>query len=315
MHNKANFCAVLFLGILKYSIALQSPFENDVFENNDIESAPVPIVIWHGMGDTCCNPMSMGSIVKFLHQSIPGVYVKSLKIGSNFLEEMENSFLMNSNDQIDLACNEIKNDTLLRNGYNAIGFSQGGQFLRAVAQRCPNPAMKTLITFGGQHQGVYGFPRCPGENATLCDYVRKLLNIGAYVDWIQKHLVQAQYWHDPLHEDEYKAKSIFLADINNERVRNETYKTNLKKLENFVMIMFLQDHMVDPKESEWFGYYKPGQSNDILKLQDTELYKEDWLGLKEMDQKGKLHFLEIDADHLSISLKWFKENVVDKFLV
>ena len=36
------------------------------------------------------------------------------------------------------------------NGYNAIGFSQGGQFLRGVAQKCPG--MKNLISFGGQHQ-------------------------------------------------------------------------------------------------------------------------------------------------------------------
>lgn len=39
--------------------------------------------------------------------------------------------------------------------YNAIGFSQGSQFLRAVAQRCPQ-GMRKLISFGGQHQGVYG---------------------------------------------------------------------------------------------------------------------------------------------------------------
>jgi len=31
-------------------------------------------------------------------------------------------------------------------------------------------------------------------------------------------VVQAQYWHDPLHEDEYKQRSVFLADINQERV-------------------------------------------------------------------------------------------------
>lgn len=29
-------------------------------------------------------------------------------------------------------------------------------FRRAVAQRCPNPPMKNLVTLGGQHQGVYG---------------------------------------------------------------------------------------------------------------------------------------------------------------
>jgi len=32
-------------------------------------------------------------------------------------------------------------------------------------------------------------------------------------------VVQAEYWHDPLHEDEYKQRSVFLADINQETVR------------------------------------------------------------------------------------------------
>ena len=43
--------------------------------------------------------------------------------------------------------------------YNALGFSQGGQFLRGIAQKCPQ-GMKNLITFGGQHQGIYGLPKC-----------------------------------------------------------------------------------------------------------------------------------------------------------
>jgi len=34
--------------------------------------------------------------------------------------------------------------------------------------------------------------------------------------YIQESLVQASYWHDPLKEDEYQKKNIFLADINNE---------------------------------------------------------------------------------------------------
>ena len=32
-------------------------------------------------------------------------------------------------------------------------------------------------------------------------------------------LVQAEYWHDPLNEKEYREKSVFLADINQEKVR------------------------------------------------------------------------------------------------
>lgn len=32
-------------------------------------------------------------------------------------------------------------------------------------------------------------------------------------------MVQAEYWHDPLKEEDYRKSSIFLADINQERVR------------------------------------------------------------------------------------------------
>ena len=52
--------------------------------------------------------------------------------------------------------------------------------------------MRNLVSVGGQHQGVYGFPRCPGESVTLCNLMRELLNYGAYVDEVQDVLVQAQ---------------------------------------------------------------------------------------------------------------------------
>ena len=50
-------------------------------------------------------------------------------------------------------------------------------------------------------------------------------------------LVFFQYWHDPIHFDQYLEKSQFIADINNERpMKNETYKENLIKLENLVLV-------------------------------------------------------------------------------
>ena len=57
---------------------------------------------------------------------------------------------------------------------------------RTVVQRCGDKLnVRNLISVGGQHQGVFGFPRCPGTNSTLCDMVRKLLNIGAYEKYVQ----------------------------------------------------------------------------------------------------------------------------------
>ncbi|KAK2518646.1 Ppt1 [Columba guinea] len=273
-------------------------------------AAAVPLVIWHGMGDSCCNPMSMGYIKKMVEDKIPGIYVLSLKIGNNMIQDMQNSFFMNVNDQVSDVCGQLAADPRLRGGYNAMGFSQGAQFLRAVAQRCPSPPMLSLISIGGQHQGVYGFPRCPGESSHVCDWIRKMLDLGAYTQAVQEHLVQAEYWHDPLKEEEYRKYSVFLADINQERGVNETYKKNLMALKKFVMVKFLNDTMVDPPISEWFGFYKSGQAKETIPLQETSLYKEDRLGLQEMDKTGKLVFLGVAGDHLHVTEEWFDSTIL-----
>lgn len=275
-------------------------------------SIPTPIVMWHGMGDSCCG-RGIGGLQKMLEANISGVFVHSIQLGANEEEDFTNSYFMAVNKQVTTVCQKLSQIPELQNGYHAIGFSQGGQFLRAVAQRCPNPPMRNLISVGGQQQGVFGLPRCPGS-VFICTYIRKLLDMGAYTNFVQNRLVQAQYWHDSLVEDIYRRKSLFLSDINNERVKNQDYKTNLQKLDNFVMVRFLKDTMVYPLESEWFGYYCPGQALIMCHLQNSTFYTEDWLGLKTMDEEGKLHFLEVDGDHLQFSKEWFLDSVVAPFL-
>ncbi|XP_010789585.1 palmitoyl-protein thioesterase 1-like [Notothenia coriiceps] len=117
------------------------------------DNGTVPLVIWHGMGDSCCNPLSMGAMKKMIEEEISGIYVLSLMIGKNVVQDTENGFFLNVNEQVSMACSQLAQDPQLKGGYNAMGFSQGAQFLRAVAQRCPSPPMKNLISVGGQHQG------------------------------------------------------------------------------------------------------------------------------------------------------------------
>ncbi|PNJ89763.1 PPT1 isoform 11 [Pongo abelii] len=301
--------------------------------------APLPLVIWHGMGshyvaqtglkllassnppassyqsagmigDSCCNPLSMGAIKKMVEKKIPGIYVLSLEIGKTLMEDVENSFFLNVNSQVTTVCQTLAKDPKLQQGYNAMGFSQGGQFLRAVAQRCPSPPMINLISVGGQHQGVFGLPRCPGESSHICDFIRKTLNAGAYSKVVQERLVQAEYWHDPIKEDVYRNHSIFLADINQERGINESYKKNLMALKKFVMVKFLNDSIVDPVDSEWFGFYRSGQAKETIPLQETSLYTQDRLGLKEMDNAGQLVFLATEGDHLQLSEEWFYAHII-----
>jgi len=90
--------------------------------------------------------------------------------------------------------------------------------------------------------------------------------------WIQDSFVQAEYWHDPTKETDYIKGSYFLADINNERIINTSYRENLLKLKNFVLVMFTNDTIVIPKESEWFAFYTPGQDIKIMPLENSVLY-------------------------------------------
>jgi len=277
---------------------------------------PTPIVMWHGMGDTCCMPFSLGHVKKILEQEIPGVYVNSLQLGETTTEDFKSGYFADVNSEVTRACGLIANDSRLVNGYHAVGFSQGGQFLRAVAQRCPSPPMRSLVTLGAQHQGVFGLPHCPGESAHACDVVRRLLNFGAYTSWVQHSLVQAQYWHDPLKEEEYRTKSIFLADINNESDKgiNQSYKTNLLQLKNLILVQFEDDTMVDPKESESFGWFTEGQAKEIANLTQTKLYLEDRIGIKQLHEEGRLIIYKVPGDHLQLDMDWFKSEIIGKFL-
>lgn len=172
--------------------------------------------------------------------------------------------------------------------------------------------MKVLVSIGGPQQGVFGLPNCPSLSHKSCEEMRVLLNTVAYFSWVQKLLVQATYWHDPLQENLYKTNSIFLADINNEHTANETYIKNLQTLEKFILVKFADDTIVQPKESEWFGFYEVGQDNETIPMENTDLYLQDKIGLQKMVYDGKLKFLQSPGDHLQFTRPWFIKNIVSE---
>jgi len=110
-------------------------------------------------------------------------------------------------------------------------------------------------------------------------------------------------------------RAFFLADINNEgSTKNPLYKKNLATLNNFIMFQFLNDTVVVPKESEWFGYFADGSLSKKLTLQQMPIYQQDWIGLKILDQAGKLQMLGCPGNHMQFSLDWFNSNVILPYL-
>lgn len=219
------------------------------------ESGPsTAVVLWHGMGDNCCLPFSMGSVKAAIEDDIKGAYVVSLMIGENPADDSYNSYFLPVHKQLEMACELVSNDAKLAGGFHAIGFSQGGLFVRALVQTCPGAKVINLISIGGPQQGIFGLPQCLGD-VGICEEVRKLLDIGAYTPLVQNRLVQAQYWHDPVRVSAYQKDNVFLPGINNEGVlKNTTYKDRLVKIHKMVLVKFLNDTIVVPRERSCLFY-------------------------------------------------------------
>ncbi|PWN37180.1 alpha/beta-hydrolase [Meira miltonrushii] len=270
-----------------------------------------PIVIWHGLGDSAYS-QPMQELADQLRQAYPGVYVKLISLADDLSSDQRAGFFGNVNEEVEQVCQDLAMDDQLRDGFDAIGFSQGGQFLRAYVQRCNKPAVRNLITFGSQHMGISDLPACkPSE--LLCRLAEGALRGGIQTEYAQSHIVTAQYYRDPTsveHYQRYLEVNKFIADINNEVHQNDEYKANLQSLDNLVLLMFDKDHTVEPKQSSWFASY-PVPSNDsstqgkdeleVEPLRQSSLYTEDRLGLKTLDKRGALVMELCKGVHMQIN--------------
>lgn len=224
------------------------------------------------------------------------------------------TFLGNVTEQVARVCADLASHPILSTApaIDALGFSQGGQFLRAYVQRCNNPPVRSLVTFGAQHNGIVDFRSC-GTTDWVCRGAMALLRGNTWSDFVQARLVPAQYYRnpDPEQYQKYLEHSNFLADVNNERVlKNQTYVENLKKLENFVMYMFENDTVAIPKESAWF---EEVNGTEVTPLRARKMYREDWIGLRELDRKGGLKFKIAPGEHMELDDKVLREAFKEYF--
>ncbi|KXS09678.1 alpha/beta-hydrolase [Gonapodya prolifera JEL478] len=265
------------------------------------------------MGDTCCGD-SMNHVKELIQDTLPGVYVKSIQVGPDDSADKRAGFLGRLDDQIDAACNDILDDPIIdaANGINLIGFSQGGQFLRALVERCEGMWPYRFISFGGQHAGIADVPSCSSSDSSACSFARRLLRLGAYLPFVQSNVVQAQYYRDPNDYEGYLDKCTFLPDVNNEKEQNEAYKENIVGLDKIVLVRFSQEETVVPAESSWFGWYN-ATSGEAIPLKETPLYQEDWLGLKEVDERGDLIFETAEGKHMQFSDEYLVSLVEEYF--
>lgn len=251
------------------------------------DQGKLPVVFMHGMGDAGDNS-GMQEICKHMADTY-NVYTVCLDVDDGF-----SSITTVMDDQLAALTKIVQSDPKLAGGFNAMGMSQGGLLMRSYINRVNNPPVSRYVSLCGTQNGV---DECPSISYVICPIWRYVMNP------YKTEIVFSDYWKDSTDEATYLKESRFLADVNNEKeTKNATYRNNMLGLNMYMLIEANPDGMVYPHASESHGYYKWGtdKSSDVQLMRDTEAYKGDWLGLKTLDQQGRIVELKYQGQHMQI---------------
>ena len=285
------------------------------------------VVLIHGMGDTCCNPSSLGAIEEAVKKATTTTTTKvmSIRFGTSEASDFISGFLGNAFRLVhDYGCEQIVREARKEEGSETIllGFSQGGVFARAMVELCGDEAnVKKLITFGAPHAGVWKFPGCDRMASTAsrkwCEYSRKVASKAAYSKMWKSKSVQASYFRDVSDKERfetYERSGSLLSVINGEeffddantttksvarqndeqRRRRRRRRERMCNLDLFAMFSFEKDKVVVPKDSAVFSdapsipfEYTEEKASELLNVRQTKFYLNEEDGLCLRELDGK----------------------------
>jgi len=264
---------------------------------SDEESAGnIPVVFMHGMGDSGSN-RGMKSICKSVTKKYPGTYSKCSNVANGMT-----SITQTLEKQLEEFVKDIRSDSQLANGFNAVGLSQGNVLLKAYITRYNDPPVHRFVSICGPLEGVGTCPKNILYQA-VCP-LWKLDDYGAPIAF-------SDYWKDHTDKAKYLEKSRFLADISNEHdMKNTTYKENYMSLDKLVLVMAEEDSMVVPKESEHHGFWAWGKDKVVVNMTSYDGYVGDYLGLQTLDKQGKVDRLSFKGDHLRFNNSFWENTIL-----
>jgi hypothetical protein len=159
-------------------------------------------------------------------------------------------------------------------------------------------AVDLLLTMGTPHMGVF-FADDPEP--------------------FYKNVIR-DYWKDPFRYKDYLRTNEFLAELNNERQHNESelYRSNMLELKELGIVWSGVDEVVQPLESGRFEYYNTTAAMErgdlvVVPLGLSNTYVKDLIGLRGLDESGRLVLVETDCAHDAFKREECFGGVIDRF--
>lgn len=254
--------------ILMFMFAISSC----VFSNPINDTHQYPTVLMHGV---LANKDDLDELQYMLEENL-NIKVYNLELGNG----APYSLYTPMNEQLSTLCDLIYSIEELKNGFNFIGMSQGGLLARGYVEYCNKFPVHNLITLVSPNAGVY--------------YKNNIFN-DFYEPDKQDDMSIPDYWRDPYRYDLYKKNSTYLSQLNKEE---HSDANDLNTVDNFVMVWSSRDEVIEPPESGKFSmYFVKDNKLELIDLEDTELFKNDFLKLKTMKEENRLHVYDTNCLH------------------
>uniref|UniRef100_A0A6C0HP34 Palmitoyl-protein thioesterase 1 n=1 Tax=viral metagenome TaxID=1070528 RepID=A0A6C0HP34_9ZZZZ len=241
------------------------------------DTSSVPVVVLHGILSSAAQTKNLSDWISTTFDRV----VFNIEVGSGAMTSMFTPMTF----QTKVLCETIYEIDELSDGFDFIGISQGGLLARAYVETCNKYPVRNLITLVSPHGGIT-------QNETLPRIIHDM-----YAHDKQSYLSFSGYWRNSSDLDEYFKKCRFLPWLNNEVLTNmsKDYAFNMKMLVNFVLVWSDNDDVVYPKESAKFSFLD--KDNNLVGIKDTDLYKNDDLGLRFLDETGSFHIHNVSCAH------------------
>ncbi len=269
-----------------------------------LTTSTYPIALFHGILDDC-NSNFMKDIKRILQKYL-NTKVHCVEIGNGYWD----SILMNLEKQSQIACTNIKKIKDFEGKFNILGVSQGTLIGRHVIEKCNMKGkVQNYVSFMGPQMGVSAIPTL--KCGVVCEGLNFLVSNYNYANpQLIDRLGPASYWKYRFHYDQYMKHNTYLKDLNNEGPKkNANYKKRIISLNKMLLVKGSLDTIISPRESSWFEFYDQTGLR-IVPLKQSDFYKNDYLGIKALDQKNKLKFVSFNKEHVEYTEKEFAIHII-----